>query len=268
MDLFPIARDARGEAADPIFSILPGRVVYINERSGWSSYGRYLVVRHEGQSPAFHSLYAHLAEISPGIKVGTQVVAGSVLGKMGRSASGYTIPKSRAHLHFELGIMLTDDFEAWYGRQKFKTPNRHGNWNGMNLVSVDPLGFYEGIRRGSIRNFNDYLKARPVAARLRVFTQKVPSMVKDYPALLTRALNDKVLVAWDIAFTDFGLPKEWTPRFAGEGLEGNPGEVRILSYAPERLERQTCHRVLDLTVDRVVLTQETKATLEKLFGFH
>ena len=44
LDLFPIERDARGEAKDLIFSVLPGRVVYVNDRPGWSSYGRYVVV--------------------------------------------------------------------------------------------------------------------------------------------------------------------------------------------------------------------------------
>ncbi len=268
LDLFPIARDARGEATDPIFSILPGRVVHINKHSGWSSYGRYVVVRHEAESPAFHGLYSHMAEISPNLKVGKQVEAGEVLGVMGRSASGYTIPKSRAHLHFEIGLMLSDDFGTWYARQKFKTPNRHGNWNGMNLVSVDPLGFYRAVQKGTARNFNDYLKSRPVAARLRVFTDKIPGFLEHYPALLTQSLKDESVVAWDLAFTDFGVPKEWTPRYREEGLKGSPGEVQILSYAPERLKRQTCHRVLDLKGKRVALTKETKATLEKLFGFY
>lgn len=268
LDLFPVSRDSRGEAADPIFSILPGRVVYINKHSGWSSYGRYIVVRHEEESPAFHSLYAHLAEISPKIKLGTRVEAGSVLGKMGRSASGYTIPKSRAHLHFEIGLMLSENFDTWYARQEFKTPNRHGNWNGMNLVSVDPLDFYRAIQKGIVRDFNDYLKSQPVAARVRVFTEKKPGFLKEYPSLLTQNLKSGSIVAWDLAFTDFGVPKEWTPRFAEEALTGSPGEVQILSYAPERLNRQTCHRVLDVTGNKVVLTKETKATLEKLFGFN
>jgi hypothetical protein len=268
LDLFPISRDAQGDARDPVFSILPGRVVYINKHSGLSSYGRYVVVRHEDETPAFHSLYAHLATISPQIKRGAIVKAGSVLGKMGRSAAGYTIPKSRAHLHFEIGFMLSGDFETWYKRQKFKTPNRHGNWNGMNLVSVDPLGFYEAILKGTAKEFDDYLKSRPIAARIRVFTGRIPGFVKDYPALLTRSLRGETVVAWDLAFTDFGVPKEWTPRFAKEGLKGSPGEVHILSYASERLKRQTCHRVLELTGSNVVLGKETKASLEKLFGFN
>jgi murein DD-endopeptidase MepM/ murein hydrolase activator NlpD len=267
LDLFPIERDARGEAKDLIFSILPGRVVYVNAVSGRSSYGRYVVVRHENESPAFHSLYAHLSQIAPGIKPGARVAAGATLGVMGRSAGGYVIPKSRAHLHFELGLKLSDDFQSWYEYKDFKTANRHGIWNGMNLVSVDPLAFYEGIRAGKINDFKSFLKSRPVAARLRVFTSTTPGFIRDYPQLMTRSKSGGQLVAWDIAFTDFGLPKEWTPRFTEEGIKGKQGDVQILTYAPDRLKRQSCHRVLNIKASGPVLSAETGNTLEKLFGF-
>ncbi len=267
LDLFPIELDARGEAKDLIFSVLPGRVVHVNDRPGWSSYGRYVVVRHEGESPAFHSLYSHLASVDVGIKEGARVKAGTVLGVMGRSAGGYAIPKSRAHLHFEIGLMLSDNFESWFKRQNFKTPNRHGRWNGMNLVSVDPLGFYQAVRAGNVRDFDAYLHALPVAARLRVFFGETPAFVHNYPCLVSGKLREGKLVAWDIAFTDFGVPKSWTPRYEAEGIRGNPGEVRILSYAPDRLKRQPCQRVLDFKGEGVVLSKQTKTALELLFGF-
>ncbi|MGB0290417.1 MAG: murein hydrolase activator EnvC family protein [Opitutales bacterium] len=268
LDLFPVERDAKGEATDLIFSVLPGRVVYINDRPGWSSYGRYVVVRHDGESPAFHSLYAHLASVHSGIKEGGWVKAGAVLGVMGRSAGGYVIPKSRAHLHFEIGLMLSENFEAWFKRQNFKSPNRHGSWNGMNLVSVDPLGFYRAVRAGNVLNFDAYLRALPVAARLRVFFEDSPAFIRNYPGLLSGKMREGKLVAWDIAFTDFGVPKSWTPRYEDEGLLGNPGEVHILSYAPDRLKAQPCQRVLDFKGGGVVLSKQTKIALELLFGFH
>ena len=267
LDLFPITRDARGEAKDKIFSVLPGRVIYVNNEAGWSSYGRYVIVLHEDESPAFHSLYAHLASVDSKIKIGKRVKAGTVLGIMGRSAGGYVIPKARAHLHFELGLKLCDRFQDWYDLQDFKTPNRHGIWNGMNLVSVDPLEFYQLMRLGKVRNFKEYLFTLPVAARIRVFYAKTPTFVRQYPALLSQKLKKGKIVAWDITFTDFGVPKAWTPRYASEGIRGNPGEVRILSYAPDRLMRQSCHRVLDFKGNGVVLSPQTKATLELLFGF-
>jgi len=267
LDLFPVKRSRRGEALDPVYAILPGRVVHVSRISGHSSYGRYVVVAHDGESPAFHSLYAHLASINSAIEVGSRVEAGTVLGVMGRSAAGYSIPRSRAHLHLELGVKLSDNFQTWFDRQGFGSKNRHGNWNGMNLVGVDSLDFYRAIRDGEVTGFHEYLKRLPVAARIRVHTAKVPDFVQNYPALVTRSYDGRRVVAWDIAFTQFGLPKEWTPRYSEEGLGGRGGEVRVLTYNPQLLEDQSCRRVIRLGGKVPTIAPGTVTILKKLFGF-
>lgn len=267
LDLLALKRDRRGEALDPVFAILPGRVAYVSRSPGHSSYGRYLVIVHEDESVTWHSLYAHMAVIDPSLQPGVQVAAGAVLGTMGRSAGGYAIPKERAHLHLEVGFRLTDDFQTWFDRQKFGSPNRHGAWNGMNLVGVDPLEFYRAVRAGRSVDLLDHLQRLPVAGRIRVHTAKVPDFVRRYPALVTRAYHGRELVAWDIAFTEFGVPKEWTPRFADEGLPGRSGDVRVLTYHPELLAAQTCRRVIDLNGGRPTIAAGTVTTLKKLFGF-
>lgn len=266
LDLFPIARDKRGEATDAIYAVLPGRIVHINKVAAHSSYGRYIVIQHDGEDSAFHTLYAHLASVDPAISVGKQVSAGRVIGVMGRSAST-PIPKSRAHLHFEIGVRLTDNFQAWYDRQKLSSKNRHGNWNGMNLVSVDPLDFYQKVRSGKVSGFGEYLMQLPTYASIRIFTTSIPDFVKRYPMLVTCSYEPSDVVAWDISFTQFGIPKEWVPRFASEGLEGKPGDVAILAYNPEQLKKQTCRRVLDLESSGPKVTKSTLITLKKIFGF-
>jgi murein DD-endopeptidase MepM/ murein hydrolase activator NlpD len=268
LDLFPVKRNARGEALDPVYAILPGRVVHISRRSGHSSYGRYLVVQHDQETLPFHSLYAHMASVDSALSVGSRVEAGTELGIMGRSAAGYTIPRSRAHLHLELGFRLTDDFQAWFDRQGFGSRNRHGVWNGMNLVSVDPLVFYKAIRGGRVANMGEFLRRLPVAARIRVHSAEVPSFVRNYPSVVTRSHVGRQIVAWDIAFTEFGVPKEWTPRFVGENLSGRPGDVRVLTYSPEILEAQTCRRVLSVGGRVPTIAPATVTLIEKLFGFH
>jgi hypothetical protein len=266
LDLYPVTRDKRGEALDPVFSILPGRVVHVNRTAGHSSYGRYIVVEHDGETPAFHTLYAHLASIADGIVPGARVDSGTGLGVMGRSAS-YSIPKARAHLHFEIGFRLTDDFQRWYDRRKFGAKNRHGKWNGMNLVSIDPLDFYRAVRHGKVRNVNEYLKTIPAYARIRVHTTQIPNFVLNYPALVTRPYAGKQVVAWDIAFSQYGVPKEWTPRFAQENIGGRSGDVKVLAYDPKRLQQQACRRVLDLGGKTPKISSGTLSTLKKLFGF-
>ncbi len=266
IDLYPIARDRSGEATDPIFSVLPGRVVHVSKVAGHSSYGRYVVVQHDGEEPAFHTLYSHLASVADGIVAGARVEAGTTLGIMGRSAT-YTIPKSRAHLHFEIGFGLTDDFQAWYDRQKFGSKNRHGKWNGMNLVSLDPLKFYTAMRHGKVNGLEDFLKKTPAVARIRVHTRQIPDFVRNYPALVTQPYAGRTVVAWDVAFTDFGLPKEWTPRFEYEQLGGQTGDVRVLSYSPSILENQTCRRVVELGGKTPTISKWTLKTLQMLFNF-
>lgn len=266
LDLFPITRDGRGEAADPIFSVLPGRVVYVNASAGNSSYGRYVVVVHDREVPAFHTLYAHLATIGQGIQPGARVESGTVLGKMGRSAS-YNIPKSRAHLHFEIGFRLTDDFQQWFDRQRFGSANHHGIWNGMNLVGLDPLEFYEVIRQGRVTNFFEYIQTLPIVVRIRVHTEQIPSFVRNYPALVTRPFEGEEVVAWDIGFAQYGAPIQWTPRFASENIGGQVGDVRVLAYDSSRLQGQTCRRVLDTDGDVPKIASSTLVMLKKLFGF-
>ncbi|MGB0344133.1 MAG: M23 family metallopeptidase [Coraliomargarita sp.] len=267
IDLFPLRRDRSGEAADPVYSILPGRVVHINQTSGHSSYGCYLVVEHDGEDPVFYSLYSHLAHIAGGVRPGTRVESGTVLGRMGRSAGGYTIPKSRAHLHFEVGFRLSDRFQEWYDRQPFKEPNRHGLWNGMNLAGIDPLAFYRALRDGRANSMKSHLASLPAVARIRVFSRSVPDFVKRHPSLVTRPYNGAGIVAWDIAFTRYGVPREWTPRFAAEGIDGRPGDVQILSYQSRLLEEQSCKRVLDLAPSGPRISKGTLEDLKKLFDF-
>ena len=138
LDLFPVKRDGRGRAEDKVFSAMGGVVRHINPTSSHSAYGKYLVLEHTRLDPPLYSLYAHLASIEPDLKAGSPVKVAQVLGKMGNTAS-YRIPLDRSHLHFEIGLRLTDDFQGWYDKKPYKTRNRHGNYSGFNLVGIDPL---------------------------------------------------------------------------------------------------------------------------------
>ena len=267
IDLYPIQRGADGEARDAVFCVLPGRVVHISSTAGHSSYGRYVVVAHQQASLQFYSLYAHLARIEPSIKVGMSVAAGSNLGVMGRSAAGYEIPQSHAHLHFELVLKLSDQFQDWYDRQKFGSPNRHGSWNGMNLVGVDPLEFFQQCYRGSLHDFKSYLQQKKVVARIRVITKQIPDFVYNHPALVTAPYHGRRLLGWDIGFSEYGVPLEWTPRFESSGLSGRQGDVSVIAYSSRTMSAQSCRKVVKSNGKQVKISSGTLRTLQLLFGF-
>ncbi|MGF1530426.1 MAG: peptidoglycan DD-metalloendopeptidase family protein [Puniceicoccaceae bacterium] len=245
IDLKPLQRTSTGEAADPIFAISPGRVVYINSSAGRSSYGRYIVLEHQHRNVRFYSLYSHLARIEEGLVVGREVLAGTRIGTMGRSAGGYSIPKHRAHLHLEIGLQLSSDFERWFERSSPGSINHHGRWNGLNLVGFDPLDFYGKVMEGMAVGVADYLTLVPVAVEVRYFSSRFPDLLERSPGLITGGAGSGKRVAWDIGFTWFGLPVRWTPRFQGEGLEEAPtGTLKILRVNPGEVEKATCRSIL------------------------
>jgi murein DD-endopeptidase MepM/ murein hydrolase activator NlpD len=227
LDIRPVARDSRGEPRDVITAAMDGVIRNISTRPGESNYGRYIVLEHPGVSPAVYTLYAHLARIESGLAEGMTVKRGQVLGLMGHSSNG-NIPKERAHLHFEIGLMLTTDFASWYSWKKFGSPNLQGLWNGMNLMGIDPRDFLDQWRRRRVDNFAEYYASLDTAVRLRVATTRVPDFIRRYPALLRRPI-DGLIGGWELQCDVSGLPFAWTPLSPAQVAGMRPGSVEILS---------------------------------------
>ncbi len=233
IDLKSIQRDRRGESTDPIFAAMDGDVVYVNSVAGHSSYGRYVVLEHNSLSVPVYTLYAHLRSINPAVRPGVRLQAGAPLGIMGRSAGGYVIPRERAHLHFEIGLRLSDDFQSYFDRQDFGSPNHHGNFSGLNLMGLDPLEFYRQVRDGEFSGFADSIRGLPTAFVLEIRTTRIPDFVSRYPALLTAPVGPGGVAGWRIEFTWYGLPKKWTPLAADAAFAGSPGQATLLEFYPD-----------------------------------
>lgn len=266
IDIKPAKRDRRGEALDNVFAALAGVVRYVNPTAGDSSYGRYVVLEHPSATPAVYTLYAHLARIEPGVRAGVRVAAGQTLGLMGHSSGGYMIPTARAHLHFEMGVMVTDNFQAWYDRQKFGSRNEHGNWNGMNLLGLDPLDFFNDWRARRVNTFQDYFTRMESVVKLRIATTRTPDFVRRYPALLTKPIPMGIVSGWEIRFNWSGIPFAWTPLNAKEvaGLAPNKPAIMEVNAAIERRERSK-----SLAVSRRgtwAIGKDLATVLEQLFG--
>ncbi len=238
IDIKPVKRDRRGEPLDPVFAALPGVVRHVNASAGASSYGRYLVLEHPDFAPAIYTLYAHLARIAPEVKAGARVAAGQTLGVMGHSSGGYMMPRDRSHLHFEIGVAVTRNFQAWYDWKRFGSRNEHGRWNGMNLLGIDPLHFYTEWRQRRFDRVSDYFARLETAVRLQIATYLQPDFVERYPALLTKPVAGLV-AGWDIRFNWTGIPFSWTPLTAAEvaGLPRDQPRILEVNAVVERRER-------------------------------
>ena len=265
VDIRATRRNKRGEATDPVYAAFDGVVRHISTVPGKSSYGRYIVLEHPGLTPAIYTLYAHLAQVATGLRTGATVKCGQTLGVMGRSASGNGIPKDRAHLHFEMGLMITRDFQRWYAARKFGSPNEHGFYNGMNLMGFDPLDFFRNYRAHRVDNLQQYFARMEPVVKLRIATMRTPDFVQRYPSLVAKEMP--LLVAgWEVWFNWTGLPCKWTPLTAPEVAGLRPNQVRILevNQAEERLQRSKSLAVL--RKGAWLPGSDLETVLQQLFG--
>lgn len=204
MDVKPVRRDASGEPQDEVRAILPGQVVYVTASPSQSNYGRYVVVQHDlGEGP-FYSLYAHLGQAQ--VTAGTKVAAGQALGRMGYTGAG--IDKRRAHLHVELNIFLSTDFEAWHS-SGFRTPNHHGVYNGMNLLGLDLQAVYAAHQRDPGLSLAAFVKALPAYYEITVPSSAKMEILKRYPWLLEGRGGSPA--SWKIRCNAWGIPVSVQP---------------------------------------------------------
>jgi peptidoglycan LD-endopeptidase LytH len=246
VDVAPMQRDRRGAATDPVFSIAPGRVAFVNNVAGNSTYGKYVVVEHSDPSLGFttrrdgtvdaaqvYSLYAHLADVRFGIRPGQAVDAGDELGTMGATSSTRPpIPLVRSHLHWEIGVLLNSRFEAFHRRQKNNMP--FGNYNGGNLFGFDALDFWAARHRDPLLTMATYLASVPPAFEALV-RGKRPDYFKRFPALWKGAPFNEGPI-W-IAVSESGAPLSARNATPGEiDFLGNR-RLDVLRVHPETLGR-------------------------------
>ena len=185
---------------------------------------------------------------------------------MGHSSGGYMIPVDRSHLHFEIGLMVTRDFQAWYERKRFGSRNDHGAWNGMNLMGFNPLDFFNQWRAKRVNTVQDYFAQMEPAVRLRLATRRVPDFITRYPSLLTKPLPLGGVAGWEIKCNWTGLPFAWTPLTAMEvmGLAPDAPLIVDANAAVEKREKSK-----SLAVPRRgtwAVGKDLEIVLQQLFG--
>jgi len=266
LDLKPVSRDRRGEPADKIGAAMAGIVRHVNLSAGDSSYGRYIVIEHPELTPAVYTLYAHLAAVEPGIRPGVRVAAGQMIATMGHTAGGYAIPRDRAHLHFEIGLRMTDEFEPWYLSRKFGSRNEHGVWNGMNLMGIDPLDFLRQWRRGRVDDFEQYFDSFRPVVRLRVVTSRVPDFIRRYPSLLRKPMPLGLVGGWEVECNSTGLPFAWTPLTTTEVAGLRAGSVQILAVDSAAVRAYRCKSLVKSRRNSYEPASDLETMLQQVFG--
>lgn len=206
IDIRPVRRDSSGNPLDEVRSIMNGTVVYVNSNSRASNYGRYVVVHHDFGSGPFFSLYAHLA--SELVQQGQQVRAGQAIAKMGYTGAG--INRERAHVHVELNMLLSDQFQRWYDRH-FTSPNHHGIYNGFNLTGLDIAALLKAHRANPSITIEQFLASTEVYYKVLVPGSRKLDFARRYPFLIREA--DKVAFpkSWEFSFAATGVPLAVSP---------------------------------------------------------
>ena len=266
LDIKPYKRNARGEPADEVHAAIAGIVRHISRYAGESNYGRYIVLEHPDAVPEIYTLYAHLARIAPGLHEGEHVARGQIIGLMGHSAGGYYIPLSRAHLHFEMGLRISDNFQSWYDWKRFGGRNEHGNFNGMNLMGFDPWAFVQALEHHQVDQPYQFLEHQPIAVRFRIATTRRPFFVRQYPSLVEHKPGYELLGGWEVWCTFTGLPVHWIPLSTAQVVGMRPDQVVITGYDRDLLRHHPCRILVDHRRGQLVPGRDLADMIQLVFG--
>ena len=267
IDIRCLQRDRRGEPTDPVLATADGTVAYVNRRPSLSNYGNYLILRHAVEGIDVYSLYAHLSAIRQDLQPGQRVKSGEPIGVMGRTANTRErIGKDRAHLHFEVNLLLNDRFGAWLKMTDPRERNDHGDWNGRNLAGLDPRAILLGQRaEGEKFSLVRFIQQQPELCRAFVQATNFPWLRRYAPLVRPnpRAQTEGV-AGYEITLAFNGLPIQLIPRAASEMSLNGKAPIQLLSVnAPEK-RRSPCGRLVVERGRRWELTERGKALLSLL----
>jgi len=206
IDIRPLQRDGNGEPLDAVRAIAPGVVVHASETAGYSNYGRYVVVEHRFDGCKYYSLYGHLSSIM--VHSGQRVQQRDQLGVMGHTGEG--LNQARAHVHLELNLMLSRQFEAWHATFFPNEPNHHGLYNGLNLAGLDIARLYLALQKRPALTIAEFLAEEETLYRVLVPASKNFDLVKFYPWMVREKPAGEP-ASWEVSFNRAGVPLKIQP---------------------------------------------------------
>ena len=264
LDILHLQTNKSGEPTDPVMAAADGTVVYINMKPSLSNYGNYVVVRHIVEGMEIYSLYAHLSAVRTGLKTGDAVKSGEVIATMGRTSNAETIAKDRAHVHFELNVLVNDNFAAWFKTASPGERNDHGEWNGLNLNGLD-------VREILLREHNpvtkfsllDYISSQTELCRVLVRATNFPYL-KRYPMLVARnpVAEKQGVAGYEIALNFNGVAFALMPRAASEIKSA--AKIQLLSVNEPEEKANPCRHLVVQSSGKWQLANEGLREVELL----
>src|SRR5215813_9026203 len=201
VDIKPLHRDAHGEPVDEVRAIADGKVVHVNSVPGYSNYGKYIVIEHRWGGSNYYSLYGHLSSIAA--QPGDTVKRGQSIAVMGYTGTG--LNRERAHLHLELTLMLSHEFESWYNAFFRNDPNRNGSYNGMNLAGLDVAQFYLALHKNPSLTIPEFLGREETFYKVTLPKSRHFQLPRLYPWMLTTGTRNEKS-SWEVSFAQSGVP--------------------------------------------------------------
>jgi hypothetical protein len=120
---------------------------------------------------------------------------------------GYTgtgINRERAHLHLELCLMFSRQFEGWYNTFFRNDANRHGLYNGMNLAGLDVARFFLALRKNPALTIPEFLAAEETFYKITLPKAQHFDLLTLYPWML--AAGKRSGSSWEVSFASSGVP--------------------------------------------------------------
>jgi murein DD-endopeptidase MepM/ murein hydrolase activator NlpD len=206
IDIRPVHRDANGEPLDEVRAIADGNVVHVNTVPGYSNYGKYIVIEHRWYGSNYYSLYGHLSSIA--VQPGQTVRRGQQIAVLGYTGTG--INRERAHLHLELDLMFSRQFEAWYNTFFRNDPNHHDIYNGMNLAGIDIARLYVALRKNPALTIPDFLKDEETFYKVTLPKARHFDLTTMYPWMIAGEKRGNA-ASWEVSFARSGVPLKVEP---------------------------------------------------------
>ncbi|MFM8471200.1 MAG: M23 family metallopeptidase [Limisphaerales bacterium] len=266
LDIKWTQRDRKGEPTDPVLASASGTVAYVNRKAVLSNYGNYLVLRHRIEGLDLFTLYAHLASISEDLQNGSPVKAGDTLGVMGRTTNTKTrIAAERAHVHFEIDLVASEHYAQWHEANLAGLRNDHGNWNGRNLLGLDPRALlHQQHAQGDQFSLLHFLQTQTELCRVLLrrsdfaFARRHAPLVRRNPATEKEGIG-----AYEVALNFNGIPLQITPRTPGEA-KNYPAKIHLLTVNDAEQAKNGCRKFLTQTSGKWALTPAALQHLDLL----